>query len=127
MYPTRRSICVVDDDESVRKALGRLLRSLRMDAETFATAEEYLQRAAALPPDCLILDVHLPGLSGLELQKRLTAGGCDIPVVFITAFADDTAREQALRAGALAFLQKPFEEQLLLDAVNQAVAFHHGK
>jgi FixJ family two-component response regulator len=123
MGPMRRSICVVDDDESVRKALGRLLRSLRMDAETFATAEAYLQRAAPLPPDCLILDVHLPGLSGLELQKRLTAGGCDIPVVFITAFEDDTAREQALRAGALAFLQKPFEEQLLLDAVNQACRF----
>src|SRR5207302_3974122 len=118
---------LIDDDESVRKALGRLLRSAGMTVLGFATAEEFLQTAPPPAPDCLILDVHLPGLSGLELQKRLAAEGCDVPVVFITAFADDTAREQALRAGALAFLQKPFEEQLLLDAVNQAVALHHGK
>ncbi len=87
--------------------------------ETFATAEEFLQCPAQPAPDCLVLDVHLPGLSGLELQERLKADGRDIPVVFISAYAEECVREQALRAGAVAFLPKPLDEQALLDAVTR--------
>jgi len=116
-----RPIIIVDDDESVRRALRRLLRSVGMTVTTFATAEEFLESTGQPPPGCLILDVHLPGLSGLELQKRLIAEGRCAPVVFITAYGDDPTREQALRAGAIAFLLKPFEEQPFLDAVARAI------
>jgi FixJ family two-component response regulator len=114
-------IVVVDDDASVRRALRRLLRSAGRDVEAFATAEEFLQSTDEETPGCLVLDVHLPGLSGLELQERLTSDGRGIPIIFITAYGDDGMRERALRAGAIAFLQKPFEEQALLDAVTRAV------
>jgi len=119
---TGQKVVIIDDDESVRKALRRLLRSAGASPETFATAEEFLDAAAQPAPACLILDVHLPGLSGLELQKRLTAEGRCVPVVFITAYGDGRMRDLALRAGAIAFLQKPFEERLLLDAVVRAMA-----
>jgi len=117
MPRTRQTICIIDDDESVRRALRRLLRSVGLDVETFATAEEFLQAPAQPAPDYLVLDVHLPGLSGLELQARLKTEGRHIPIVFITAYAEECVREQALRAGAIAFLQKPFDEQVLLAAV----------
>lgn len=112
-----KTVCIIDDDASVRRALRRLMRSVGLDAGTFATAEEFLQSSAQPALDCLILDVHLPGLSGLELQERLRADGLDIPIVFISAYAEECVREQALRAGAIAFLQKPFDDQALLDAV----------
>ena len=86
----------------------------------FATAEEFLQVTEPATPGCLILDVHLPGLNGLELQERLKAEGRGVPIVFITAYADERARERALRGGAIAFLQKPFEEQSFLDAIARA-------
>jgi FixJ family two-component response regulator len=117
----RHTICIIDDDESVRRALGRLLRSVGLAAETFATAEEFLQATGQPEPDCLILDVHLPGRSGLELQKQLTAEGRNIPIVFITAYRDERVRELALRGGALAFLHKPFEEQSLLEVLARVV------
>jgi FixJ family two-component response regulator len=116
-----RPIFIIDDDESVRRALRRLLRSVGLTATAFATAEEFLECTEQPRPGCLILDVHLPGLSGLELQKRLTAEGRQVPVVFITAYGDDQTRDLALRAGAIAFLQKPFEERPLLDAVVRAM------
>jgi FixJ family two-component response regulator len=112
---------LIDDDESVRRALGRLLRSAGMNVLAFATAEEFLETAPPPAPDCLILDVHLPGLSGLELQKRLAAEGRCVPVVFITAYEDEQARDVALRGGAVAFLYKPFEEKALLEAVEAAL------
>jgi len=118
---TRQTIGIIDDDASVRRALGRLFRSVGLNAQTFATAEEFLQAPAQPAPGCLILDVHLPGLSGLELQQRLQAQGRSIPVVFISAYGDEHVRERALQAGALAFLEKPFEEQALLDAVERAL------
>jgi FixJ family two-component response regulator len=127
MSPSRQTVVLIDDDESVRRALGRLLRSAGLALEAFATAEEFLQAAGRREPDCLILDVHLPGLSGLELQARLAAEGRCVPVVFITAFAEEQVRGPALRAGAIAFLAKPFEERSLLDAVARALCFRrHG-
>jgi len=121
MPETLQTICIIEDDESVRRALRRLIRSLGFGVEAFATAEEFLQSFAQTLPCCLILDVHLPGLSGLELQRRLRAEGRSVPVVVITAYADDKVREQALQDGAIAFLQKPFEELLLLQAVFRVV------
>jgi FixJ family two-component response regulator len=121
MSENRQIICIIDDDESVRRALRRLIRSAGWDAETFGSAEDFLQSAGPLKPACFILDVHLPGLSGLQLQARLHAEGRNVPVVFITAYACEQMREAALLAGAVAFLEKPFEEQPLLDAVRRAV------
>jgi FixJ family two-component response regulator len=120
--PTQQTIFIIDDDDSVRRALRRLIRSVGLNVSTFATAEEFLQAPQELAPDCLILDVHLPGLSGLELQERLLTEGRGVPIVFITAYAGEEGGERALRAGAVAFLEKPFEEQALLDAVARALA-----
>lgn len=117
MPETLQTICIIEDDESVRRALGRLIRSVGFGVEAFATAEEFLQSFAQTLPYCLILDVNLPGLSGLELQRRLRAEGRSVPVVVITAYADEKVREQALQDSAIAFLQKPFEELSLLQAV----------
>jgi FixJ family two-component response regulator len=121
MSRTRPTIFIIDDDESVCRALGRLLRSVGLITETFATAEEFLRVTGESEPGCLILDVHLPGLGGLALQERLISEGRYLPIVFITAYQDDQARQFALRAGAIAFLQKPFEEQSLLNAVARAI------
>ncbi len=121
MSEHRPSIFIIDDDESVRRALRRLVRSVGWEAEAFATAEEFLERVLPVP-DCLVLDVHLPGLSGLELHQQMQAEGRDVPVVFISAYADVQMREQALQKGALAFLEKPFEEGLLLEAVGRALS-----
>lgn len=121
MPETPPTICIVEDDESVRRALRRLIRSMGLGVEAFATAEEFLQSFAQTLPRCLILDVHLPGLSGLELQRRLHAEGRRVPVVMITAYADDKVREEALLTGAIAFLPKPFEELSLLQAVMRVV------
>jgi FixJ family two-component response regulator len=117
MPETLPTICIIEDDDSVRRALGRLLRSVGLGVEAFATAEEFLQCFTQTQPSCLILDVHLPGLSGLELQQRLHDEGRTIPIVVITAYADEKVREQAFQAGAIAFLPKPFEELSLLQAV----------
>jgi FixJ family two-component response regulator len=116
-------IAIVDDDGSVRKALQRLVQSAGWKAQIFASAEEFLQSAARPPPSCLILDVRLPGLSGLDLKKQLDAAGRILPVIFITAYVDDQVRELTRQAGAIACLAKPFEEQALLDAL--ALAVHH--
>jgi FixJ family two-component response regulator len=121
MSRERQSVVIIDDDASVRRALRRTFRSMGWDVETFATAEAFLERPPVPAPDCLVLDVHLPGLDGLELQERLQTAKYAVPVVFITAFADAQSCERALRAGAIAFLQKPFEEQSLLDAVGRAL------
>ena len=112
---------IIDDDESVRRALRRLVRSVGLKAESLASAEEFLCAPEKPSPGCLVLDVHLPGLSGLELQARLATAGRRIPIVFITAYMEENVRESALQAGAVAFLHKPFEEQALLDAIATAL------
>jgi FixJ family two-component response regulator len=121
MSPTPPVIAVIDDDESVRRALGRLLRAVGWQGQVFSTAVEFLETTARALPDCLILDMHLPKMSGLELQERLAAAGRKVPIVFITAYPDAAARECGLRSGAVAFLHKPFDEQALIDAVERAL------
>ncbi len=121
MTRIRPTAFLVDDDDSVRRALQRLLRSAGLGVEAFATAEEFLRSERRPGAGCLVLDQHLPGMSGLELWERLRAEGCALPVVFISAYEDVHVRDAALRAGAIAFLQKPFEERELLDAVSRAL------
>jgi FixJ family two-component response regulator len=122
MAPVSLTIAVIDDDEAVRIALRRLIRSAGMEAETFASAEEYLALAGERPAACLVLDVCMPGMSGLELQRRLAASGRHIPIVFITAHEDEPSRRAALEAGAVGFLCKPFEDAELLDILAGVLA-----
>jgi FixJ family two-component response regulator len=114
-------VMIVDDDESVRRAARRLIKSFGFAVETFASAEDFLTSGRLPQTACLVLDVQMPGLNGLELQSRLISEGHQIPIVFITAFNDDNARDQALRAGAVGYLVKPFEEADLLNGINLAV------
>jgi FixJ family two-component response regulator len=113
---------VIDDDESVRKALRRLIRSVGLAVTTHASAEEFLACASQPPPACLILDVRLPGMSGLDLQRLLTESGRDVAVVVMTAHEDQAARRTALGAGAVDFVAKPFARDRMLGAVARAVA-----
>jgi FixJ family two-component response regulator len=114
-------IVVVDDDVSVREALGSLIRSAGLRVETFASAQEFLARPRADVPSCLVLDVRLPGLSGLDLQKRMAEVNLEIPIVFITGHGDVPTSVQAMKAGALEFLTKPFADRDLLEAIQQAI------
>lgn len=115
------TIFVVDDDESVRKALKRLIKSAGFRVETFALAREFLHYAHRESPGVLVLDVRMPGMSGLELQKQLVASGSKTPIIFITAHEDIQAHTLAMEAGAVAFLQKPFDDQKLFDAIYLAL------
>jgi FixJ family two-component response regulator len=117
-------IAIVDDDASVCRALRRLLRSLAMDAETFSSGQQFLDLLEAMPsfrPDCLILDVQMPGLNGLDVQHLLAANTRILPVIFITAHDEVGVRENALAGGAVAFLRKPFDDQLLVKTLNEAL------
>jgi FixJ family two-component response regulator len=118
----RPIIAVIDDDESVRVALRRLIRSAGLDASAFASAEEYLASEGQRPAACLVLDVCMPGMSGLELHRRLAAAGRPPRIVFMTAHEDDLARRAALEAGAAAFLYKPFDDAVLLDHLSRLLA-----
>ena len=114
-------VFVVDDDAPLRESLADLLRSIGLRVETFASAQEFLQTKRPDVPSCLVLDVRLKGLSGLDLQKRLVEGDVDIPIIFISGHGDIPMAVQAMKAGALEFLRKPFRDQDLLDAVQQAL------
>jgi len=114
-------IAVVDDDPSVREGLQSLIRSAGWRAETFASAQEFLARPNIDAPGCLILDLQLPGLSGLDLQKRMAEAGLETPIVFLTGHGNIPASVQAMKAGAVEFLTKPFDEQDLLRAIEEAV------
>jgi FixJ family two-component response regulator len=114
-------VFVVDDDVSVREALEGLIRSAGLGVETFRSAQEFLARQRADLPSCLVLDVRLPGLSGLDLQKRMAESNLEIPIVFITGHGNVPAAVQAMKAGALEFLTKPFTDRDLLDAIEQAI------
>lgn len=115
-------ISILDDDESVREATKGLVRSLGYKAVTFASAEEFLQSDRLRDTSCLISDVEMPGVSGVELQERLTAAGNRTPIVFITAFPDERIRARALAAGACGFLSKPFSDESLIGCLNEALA-----
>lgn len=114
-------VMIVDDDESIRRAARRLIKSYGFPVETFASAEDFLSSGRLHETACLVLDVQMPGLNGLELQSRLITDGHQVPIIFITAFNDENARAQALKAGALGYLVKPFEEADLLTAINVAL------
>jgi len=114
-------ISIVDDDESIREAIQSLLGSVGFKAKTFASAEQFLQSDQIENTACLILDVRMPGMSGLELQRRLMATQCHIPIVFVTAHGDEEVRSRALQEGAVEFLLKPFSEEALLNAIQAAL------
>ena len=114
-------IALVDDDPSVRRGLERLIRSVGWKAETFASAREFLEWPRTEPPSCVVLDLQLPGLSGLDLQKRMADVGLEIPIVLLTGHGDIPASVQAMKAGAVEFLTKPVDEQDLLRAIQEAI------
>jgi len=114
-------IAIVDDEASAREGLSSLIRSAGLQVETFASAQEFLARPGAEAPSCLVLDLQLPGLSGLDLQKRMAEVGLDIPIVFLTGHGNIPASVQAMKAGAVEFLTKPVDEQDLLRAIQEAV------
>jgi FixJ family two-component response regulator len=114
-------VFVVDDDESFRRGLERLLRSVGLNVKTFASAQEFMRCPPPNGPSGLVLDVRMPGMSGLELQQELVAAGLSMPIIFLTGYATVPISVRALKTGAIDFLQKPIEDQLLLDAIHQAL------
>ena len=114
-------VFVVDDDISVRESLEGLIRSEGWETETFASAEAFLARPRAFVPSCLVLDVSLPDLNGLDLQKRIAIDRADMPIIFITGYGDVPMTVQAMKAGAVEFLMKPFGDEVLLSAIRQAI------
>ena len=121
MLPSTPIVFVVDDDISVRESLELLIRSAGWQPELFASAQEFLDRPRVLVPSCLVLDVSLPGLNGLELQKRVAVERPDMPIIFITGHGDVPMSVQAMKAGAVEFLMKPFSDDVLLNAIRQAL------
>jgi FixJ family two-component response regulator len=119
--PAAAVVFVIDDDESVRESLSSLIRSVDLRVETFSSGKAFLEHQRPEAPACLVLDVRLPGLSGLELQRELAAGGNPIPIIFITGHGDIPMSVRAMKAGAVEFLTKPFRDQDLLDAIQQAI------
>ena len=113
-------VAVVDDDESFRGALQRLLKSAGFPVQSFASAEAFLNSGRQRDTGCLITDIRMPGMSGLDLQAKLNADHCPIPTIFITAHGDEKMRLQAMRAGAVKFLAKPFDDAILLESVRTA-------
>ena len=116
------TVFVIDDDESVLKALARLIGSVELKVETFSSAQAFLAKAPSDRPSCLVVDVRMPGLSGLELQQELNRTGVQIPIIFISGHGNVPMSVKAMKAGAIDFLQKPFNDQELLDAIHQAIA-----
>jgi FixJ family two-component response regulator len=116
-----RLVAIVDDDDSMRSALHGLLQSADLPAQAFASAEEFLNSGQQHQISCLIADIRMPGMSGLELQAQLNADRCRIPIIFITAHGDEKMRMQALRAGAVEFMAKPFNDEALLESVRAAL------
>jgi FixJ family two-component response regulator len=114
-------VAIVDDDDSMRSALEGLLQAVGLPAQAFASAEDFLNSGQQSRIACLIADIRMPGMSGLELQAKLNAERCRIPIIFITAHGDAKMRMQALRAGAVEFLAKPFDDEALLESVRAAL------
>jgi FixJ family two-component response regulator len=118
--PENPTISIVDDDPAVRDALWRLMDSAGLPATAFASAEEFLASPSRDETTCLILDVRMPGMDGLELQRQLAASNWNVPIIFISAHAEAGAREQAMETGAVEFFEKPFNSAALLDAIDHA-------
>jgi FixJ family two-component response regulator len=116
-----KMVTIVDDDELMRSALQGMLKSVGLASQAFASAEEFLKSGQHQNTACLIADIRMPGMSGLELQAKLNADHCRIPTIFITAHGDTKMRMQALRAGAVEFLAKPFDDEVLLESVRAAL------
>jgi FixJ family two-component response regulator len=119
--PGARRISIVDDDASIREALQSLMRSVQFNVEAFASAEEFLASERVNDTSCLILDLYLPGMSGFDLQNRLNADRRGIPIIFITAHADEASRERALKSGAVELLGKPVRREPLFKAIQTAI------
>ena len=115
------TVFIIDDDARMRAAMQRLLKSVGLRTESFATPQEFLQRRLPDSPNCLVLDVRLPGMSGLDVQGRLIEAGVRIPIIFITGHGDIPMTVKAMKSGAIEFLTKPFRDQDLLDAIQQAL------
>jgi FixJ family two-component response regulator len=116
-----KMVAVVEDDESYRAAVQRLLKSAGLPVRSFASAEDFLKSGQQEGTGCLIADIQMPGMSGLDLQAKLNADHCPIPIIFITAHGDEEMRLQAMRAGAVKFLAKPFDGAILLESVRVAL------
>ena len=114
-------ISIIDDDASMRNATRRLIKSLGLNANTFASAEEFLESGAIRDTSCVITDMQMPGLSGAELQGELIAQGVNTPIIFVTAFPEDSLRRRVLDAGAVGFLSKPFDEERLISCLETAL------
>jgi FixJ family two-component response regulator len=114
-------VSIVDDDEAIRYALGNLFESVGLNVETFASAEQFMDFGGANERSCLILDVQLPRMSGLELQHQLSSDGNAVPIIFMTAHSDERVRERVLQAGAVAIFQKPFNSEALLNAIHSVL------
>ncbi len=122
MPDTLPRIHIVDDDRAVTQALRRLLTSWGMQVRTYASGQEFLSALGApAEADCSIIDVQMPGMTGLEVQERMNRAGMDVPVIFITAYAEERIEEQALRAGAVGFLRKPFTDEALVALIRSAL------
>ena len=115
------TVFVVDDDAAIREAIQGLLKSVSLKSEAFGTAQEFLRRKRPDGPSCLVLDIRLPGINGLEFQHELASAGVQIPIIFITGHADIPMTVKAMKSGAVEFLTKPFRDQDLLDAIHQAL------
>jgi FixJ family two-component response regulator len=121
MTQAQAIVFVIDDDASMRNALGSLIRSVGLDVELFGSAPEFLRRKPRNAPSCLVLDIRLPGISGLDFQRKLTETNISIPIIFITGHGDIPMSVRAMKAGAVEFLTKPFRDQDLLDAIHIAL------
>jgi FixJ family two-component response regulator len=125
MARSRLFMAVIDDDASVRKALARLLRASGYEVEAFASGTEFLESIDKGIPDCLVLDMHMPSVTGLDVQAALLARDVHVPIIFITAYDDQGLRDRAMEQGAVAFLRKPLTEQSLLAVIETAVGSGH--
>jgi FixJ family two-component response regulator len=121
MNPMEATVYVVDDDQSVRAGLSRLLQSMGLTVKTFASAREFLEQAVPEEPGCLIVDLRMPAMNGLELQEQLTDRNLNLPVIFLTGYGTVPASVRAMKRGAVDFLEKPVDDQVLLDAIYQAL------
>jgi FixJ family two-component response regulator len=119
--PAGANVFVIDDDEEVRASIQRLLKTVGLQGQTFARAQDFLQLKTPEVPSCLVLDVRLPGMSGLEVQRQLVAAGINIPIIFISAHADVDMAVRAMKLGAVEFLTKPFRPQELVDVIQQTL------